>query len=275
MTIRIPDTLTIDNSEKYIMSIRLRSGGLSFSVYIPSVPGSFFYKETEFNRNGLYIDSLKEFFFSHDFLTWTYKEIRVLSESIQYTLVPQVLFNEGNKDEFLRFNFVQPATHCLYSVLKKEQAVLVFGIDSEVYEFCSRSFVNPYFYHHIIPQLCFYRQQNHTALNRPMFVVLHSELMDISLYDKDKLAYTNSFAVSKPEDILYIILYVWKQLNLDQQKDYLYLFGEGERRSRLMELLATYLLHVNPIGIPSEAYLLGNDIIHTPMDVIAMTICEL
>lgn len=30
MTISIPDTLTTDNSEKYIVSIRLRSGGLSF-----------------------------------------------------------------------------------------------------------------------------------------------------------------------------------------------------------------------------------------------------
>ena len=27
MTISIPDTLTTDNSEKYIVSIRLRSGG--------------------------------------------------------------------------------------------------------------------------------------------------------------------------------------------------------------------------------------------------------
>ena len=31
MTISIPDTLTTDNSEKYIVSIRLRSGGLSFT----------------------------------------------------------------------------------------------------------------------------------------------------------------------------------------------------------------------------------------------------
>ena len=36
MTISIPDTLTTDNSEKYIVSIRLRSGGLSFSAYSPS-----------------------------------------------------------------------------------------------------------------------------------------------------------------------------------------------------------------------------------------------
>ena len=46
MTISIPDTLTTDNSEKYIVSIRLRSGGLSFSGYDPSAGGSFFYRNS-------------------------------------------------------------------------------------------------------------------------------------------------------------------------------------------------------------------------------------
>lgn len=60
MTISIPDTLTTDNSEKYIVSIRLRSGGLSFG-YDPSAGGSFFYRETEFDRAVSFISSLKEF----------------------------------------------------------------------------------------------------------------------------------------------------------------------------------------------------------------------
>ena len=77
MTISIPDTLTTDNSEKYIVSIRLRSGGLSFSGYDPSAGGSFFYRETEFDRAVSFISSLKEFFFAHEFLTWTYKRINV------------------------------------------------------------------------------------------------------------------------------------------------------------------------------------------------------
>ena len=82
MTISIPDTLTTDNSEKYIVSIRLRSGGLSFSGYDPSAGGSFFYRETEFDRAVSFISSLKEFFFAHEFLTWTYKRINVIAWSL-------------------------------------------------------------------------------------------------------------------------------------------------------------------------------------------------
>ena len=50
MTISIPDTLTTDNSEKYIVSIRLRSGGLSFSGYDPSAV-SFIGKRNSIGRS--------------------------------------------------------------------------------------------------------------------------------------------------------------------------------------------------------------------------------
>ncbi|MFQ6927562.1 MAG: hypothetical protein ACLRS8_04890 [Parabacteroides merdae] len=36
------------------MSIRLRSGGLSFSAYSPSVSESFFYRDVEFDRTRPY-----------------------------------------------------------------------------------------------------------------------------------------------------------------------------------------------------------------------------
>ena len=52
MTISIPDTLTTDNSEKYIVSIRLRSGGLSFSGYDPSAEEvSFIGKRNSIGRS--------------------------------------------------------------------------------------------------------------------------------------------------------------------------------------------------------------------------------
>ena len=60
MAINLSDKLTADHSENYIMSIRLRSGGLSFSAYSPSVSESFFYRDVEFDRTRPYISSLKE-----------------------------------------------------------------------------------------------------------------------------------------------------------------------------------------------------------------------
>lgn len=144
MTISIPDTLTTDNSEKYIVSIRLRSGGLSFSGYDPSAGGSFFYRETEFDRAVSFISSLKEFFFAHEFLTWTYKRINVICVSPEYSLVPDNYWGDGKEGHLLDFCFSTLELHCLTDILKEQQAKLVFGVDEEVYEFCSRSLLHPF-----------------------------------------------------------------------------------------------------------------------------------
>ena len=76
------------------------------------------------------------------------------------------------------------------------------------------------------------------------------------------------------DDIVYYILYVWKQAGLDQEKDQLLLAGESSSRMRVLERLRAYLRHVKPVEIPSEAYLLGTDVTKAPMDLISLLICE-
>lgn len=269
MTVSVPDTLTIDNSENYIMSIRLRSGGLSFSGYNPLVGESFFYREAEFDRAVSYISSLKEFFFSHEFFAWTYKRIHVICVSSGYTLVPVDHFREKRKEQLLAFNFSQPEERCLTNHLDT-QTELLFGIDEEVYEFCSRSLLHPVFIHYMIPLLSLWKKQGQLSLGRRMYAVLGRKQMDVVCYEQDNLLFSNSFQVEQASDLLYYILYVWKQVGLDQQRDRLFLFGETSIRAQLSESLRTYLQHIQPMEIPSEAYLLGSEVVKAPMDLMAL-----
>ena len=173
MAINLSDKLTADHSENYIMSIRLRSGGLSFSAYSPSVSESFFYRDVEFDRTRPYISSLKECFFENDFLTWFYKQVNVVCVTSQYTLVPAAVFQEKQKAELLAFTFSSPEGRCLSNELKDEPAELVFGVDEDVYEFCFRSLVNPRFVHHVGPLLSLWKKQSRARLPRQLYVVLH------------------------------------------------------------------------------------------------------
>lgn len=270
MTISIPDTLTTDNSENYIVSIRLRSGGLSFSGYDPLVGESFFYREAEFDRAVSYLSSLKEFVFSHDFFSWTYKRIYVTCVSAQYTLVPRVSFQEERREQILAFNFSRPESRCLTNSLEDQETELVFGVDEEVYEFCCRSLLHPFFVHHMVPLFSLWRKQGRTSLPRRLYVVLGRKQMDLVCYAQESLLFANSFEVDQVSDMLYYILYVWKQVGLDQQKDLLCLQGETALRNQLVEHLRTYLRHIQPIEIPAEAYLLGPGVVKAPLDVIAL-----
>ena len=145
MTVHVPDTLTIDYSEKYIMSIRLRPGGLSFSGYAPSEAESFFYREVEFDRAVPFLSSLQEFFFANECLSWAYKRVHVVSVSAGYTIVPRAFFREEEKGRLLDFNFAVPSPFCRSQSLAGEEAELVYPMDEDVYKFCSRSLSRPFF----------------------------------------------------------------------------------------------------------------------------------
>lgn len=274
MAISISAKLTTDNAEKYKMSIRLRSGGLSFSGYSLSDNDTFFFKDVEFDRTKPYLSALKEFFFENEFITYPYKQVSLVCVSPQYTLVPTGIFQEKQKDELLSFAFSAPEARCLSNELKDEQAQLVFGIDEEVYEFCSRSLINPHFVHYMTPVLSLWKKQSRARLPKQLYVVLHRRMLDIACYAQGSLLFVNSFGYEHVDDILYYVLYAWKQIGLDQQKDQLRLFGEAELRSAVMTTLRNYLQYIEPLEIPSEAYLLGSEVVQAPLDLIALSLCE-
>ena len=101
-------------------------------------------------------------------------------------------------------------------MLTREAAEVVFGMDEEVYEFCSRSLINPSFIHHMTPQLALWKQQSRMLIPRQLYVVLHRKMMDVVCFAQGKLLFVNTFEYDKPDDILYYILYVWK--HTDQMK---------------------------------------------------------
>ena len=275
MIISVPDQLTADNSEKYTMSIRLRSGGLSFSGYSPSVSESFFFRDVEFDRTKPYVSSLKEFFFENDFLTYLYKHIHVVSVSPQYTLVPGSVFEEKRKQELLSFTFFSPEERCLDNHLQDEDAELLFGMNEEVYEFCCRSLVSPRFVHHLSPLLSLWKKQSRSRIPKQLYVVLHRKMMDVACYAQGKLLFVNSFEYEQSDDILYYILYVWKQVGMDQRKDQLRIFGQADFRNAVTSTLRNYLQYIDPLEMPSEAYLLGPEIVQAPLDLTALFLCEL
>lgn len=274
MAINISDKLLADHAEEYIMSIRLRSDGLSFSVYNPSANRSFLYKNLDFDRSKPYMSSLKEFFFEHEFLTWSYKRIQVVCFSSQYTLVPKEIYKEDRKNALLNFSFSSPKC-CLSNALKDEPANLLFGVEEEVYEFCSRSLVNPCFIHYMTPVFSLLKKQSNKRHPRQLYAILHHKSVDIVCYEQGNLLFVNTFEYEQLEDILYYILYVWKQTGMNQQKDQLRLFGDVTLRGQIINVLRNYLQYIDPLEIPSEAYLMGSDVLQAPLDLIALSLCEL
>ena len=120
----------------------------------------------------------------------------------------------------------------------------------------------------------FWKKQSEHLLYRQMYVQLDDQHLLISCFNRGKLLFSNSFPVARSQSIPYYILYVWKQLDLDALRDNLWLSGELRTDNLRVEQLRKFVYHVNPIEIPSEAYLMGGDVISAPLDLIALFLCE-
>lgn len=273
MSIGVPDTLTVDNSGSYILSIRLRSGGLSFSGYDPTARGSLFYREVEFDRSLSYISSLKDFFFANEFLSWSYKRIYIISLSGNYTIVPNAFVVEGEEMRLLDFCSPVVGKHTLVDNFG-DDAKLIYAIDEEVYEFCSRSLAGPLFSHHISSLYRFLANFHPGVTSRRIYAVVDAASLDLICLDKSGLMFANSYPIGQLTDLLYYILYVWKELAFDVERDELHVLADASVRIWLFDSLAPYLRNIKPVEMPSEAFLLGSEASKAPIDLISLFLCE-
>jgi hypothetical protein len=96
--------------------------------------------------------------------------------------------------------------------------------------------------------------------------------MDAACYDKGSLLFLNSFDIEDIADILYYILYIWKQTGIDQLEDQLLLSATPPVYQQLKEILQKYVQHVEPVKHPSWPTSGGNE--EAPLDILSLFGCE-
>jgi len=269
MNLCVPDIFTTDHSENYTVSIRLWSDGLSFAAQIPSDKDSFFYTETEIDRTIPYIRAIKDIFFGHPFFSYAFKHTYVTVANRHYTLVPETIFLEQQKEQLMSFVFLTPEDKILYEHINEFESVLLYDIQPKVYDFFSRSLINPVFTHGITAQLNQWRIQSLTTYPKQLCVAIYKDTMSAACFYRETLLFVNSFQVDDTADMIYYILYIWKQIGMDQQKDRLMLFSNDKTYQTLKEQLKTYLLQFE--HVPTWQSDTGLEV---PPDITALMQCE-
>jgi hypothetical protein len=260
MIIRVPDTLNADHSEKYDVSIRLWPDGLSFSGYIPSEIDSFFTDTVLLNRNVPLVQSLKEIFFDNECLSYVYNSLYVISVSGKYTLAPDGVFSEKNKDLLFSYCF-QPGENrrTLFQLLTSFGSSLLFDMDNEAYEFMIRSLVNPRFIHSLSPLLLSWRKKSLVCYPKQIYVVVHDAMVDIVCLEHGEILFVNSFRYEAESDIIYFIMYVCKQLSVNQLEDSLSFCGDKVLCRKIMLVIKNYIAQVDFLSAKIEKYRMALD----------------
>ena len=204
-------------SKQYTLSIRLSTDGFSFSIYNPIHDDSFSVIEKEIDTSLSLTANLKAVFHESDFLGHSYKRVNIMLASKRFTIVPLDLFEEEQADLLFYHNHQKRENETvIYNILKKNNVVIVFGIDRSAYSFLTEQYPEVRFYSQSTPLIEYFSVKSRLGNSKKMYVSVREEGIDIYCFERGHHLLANYFECFHTEDRINYLLYAWKQLEFNQ-----------------------------------------------------------
>ncbi len=182
-------------------------------------------------------------------LTRAYAEVRIAYFHPAFTLVPNRLYRNADKNTYLE-ELTPLAAHQTVRTdkLHKLEAHNVYAVDRAVEQFADRYFTGRPFRH-----LASVLIDRVPEFSRPQLLV-HSRdnRLLLLLFIDGHLQIANSFSFQSAKDFLYYILLLYQQFQLDRAGTHVQLSGEIQTDSEIYRLLDRYLDNLSPAPAPDK-----------------------
>ena len=167
-------------------------------------------------------------------------------------LVPVNEFKEEQREELYQHAFMrQEQQVVLHAVLPDLNSVAVFAVQKDLRTVMTDAFGPVRFmpamasvWHHL-------HQRSYTGKHEKLFGYFHERRLEVFSFQQNRFKFCNSYAVNNPNDALYYLLAVWKQLSMDAEHDEMHLAGDIMEREQLMEEAQKFVkrvFYINPSG---------------------------
>ena len=167
-------------------------------------------------------------------------------------MMPVDLFEEATKDELYRYTFTcQEGIVVMHSVLPDLNSVAVFCVSKDLRTVLSDRFKTGEYMPVTAPVWRHLHQRSFTGPRNKLYAYFHDGQMDVMNYQQNRFKFCNSFAVNHPNDALYYMLNVWKQLSMQPEHDEMYMVGDAPFMDELNEKAQDFVKRVfliNPSG---------------------------
>jgi hypothetical protein len=174
-----------------------------------------------------------------------YSDVFVSIVNNNSTIVPEAILEHGKEEKFLAFNHTSQGDEIYSDKMNAIDAVNIYSVSSRTEEIIRGKFPGAS-YRHFSTQLI----ENLIIKNKHQEdkqVTLHVQAshFEVIVTQGKSLLFYNSFNYKAPEDILYFLLNVFEQLQLNPEITHLHLIGEIEKRSGIYNLLNKYIRYIN------------------------------
>ncbi len=268
----LPPTIDLGNSEKYILTIRIKPTSFMFSLTEPEVGKNYCLRGTTFEQGEeSLLDNIKKIIFDLNFLTYQYAQTNVIFVSPDYVFAPTELYESRLKADLYNFTSLAHEAFVLTDQSPKYDLQTLYEVDEEVYEFLARSLFSPHFYHHTTSLIHLLEgRSSSTNLHAKMYVNLHDGMTDIMCFSGNKFLSGQSYEDLSPSEKSYYILKTWESLGLNQLTDQLLIAGDLE--DEVLDVLREYIKIIERLSAPSEVFLWHKDAQKAPLDLISLSL---
>lgn len=267
----LPEKIDLAQSEKYILSIRIKPDGFMFSISDPENGSVYCLRETTFSENDKLLNNIQRIVFDLNFLTQEFKQTNVIIVSSDYEIVPAAYFNAKDKGQMYKFTHSTEIGHLVSGLIEKQDIITVFNMEKDIYEFLARNLWNPYFFHHSNLLVNLFENRGGVMGSRSkMYVNFHDNFMDVVCFLGSKLIHSLTYENETPANQVYFILKLWENCGFNQLEDYIYMTGRPD--DLVVIRLQEYIKNIERMNAPSEIYLWNEDAQKAPLDLLALAL---
>ncbi len=232
------ENIDFNRSEQYTLSIRLGTDGFSFSVFNPLGDGEHTFYDRQIDESLSLTANLKQTFREVEWLNRPYKRVNALIANKRFTFVPLEFFDDEQVETVFYHNLTKKDNELIqYDILHTSDIVVLYAVDKTSFTFLHRQFADIKFHAQSSPLIEHYAAKSRLGNSRKMYVYLQTCSLNVYVYERGRLLLANHFDCKVNADRVYYLLYIWKELGLDQERDELHLSGRlNEKKDLLAEL---------------------------------------
>ena len=267
MKTQISKHIDLDCSEQYVLVIEVHAERFSFFLYNPENPGErFFYRFLADKRSNVFLQ-FQEAFFDHAFFSYSFRKILLLNHTPVFTYIPNLLFEEKNKEAYMQFLFTTVSGRILHQSLSKPEITILHVMPDDLYGFLQRSFPDAAIVHHTAATIAWCQAKCPLVDGNRMVIYRQPDGIDVLCFSRQQLLLSNHFRYESTDDAVYYALYIFKQLKFSQLYDYIYVAGVEEE---LQEKLKKYIQHVEAVGEEDIEYDEASNMREAPFEMVAL-----
>lgn len=244
----IDKSLDKENTRNYHLSIQADLNGFSFcildigkKIYL----GLRHYQLEDIYSTENYVDKLTEIFNEDNLLNRQFQSSSFVYLTQKSTLIPESFFDKSNLKAYFEFNqSLNELDEINYNFIAEINAYNIFTVPNYIVNEVVNRLKNVNLFHQATPFIKSIFEKDIKTESECVYVNMNNKFIDIAVAVQNRLLLYNTFQFQKETDLLYFILYIYNQLNLDTRNSKLYISGEQSDKTRYYNELKKYITTV-------------------------------